>query len=188
MFPPRRARYRPVFDRFSCDAAETSLREHLVRRGWCPSIRRILSETELLVPEYASVIGPPSIYASHESCSELACNLHNIDESTYVVKHTGDCTGCRYVRPSIPELKGIIAEPLINIRELFQDPSLMTVNPVPFTAERRFVAISHVWSGRLGSCSEDGLPLCQIADIVRFILPNEGWDFIWMDSLCIPRD
>lgn len=63
-----------------------------------------------------------------------------------------------------------------------------------FQASRKYVAISHVWSGGLGNPTLNSLPKCQLIVIRDWIaaLPEAKIDdskiHFWMDTLCVPEE
>lgn len=52
-----------------------------------------------------------------------------------------------------------------------------------------YVALSHVWADGLGSCTEAGLPQCQLLHIAQSLqaLTGSSETYFWIDSLCIPN-
>ncbi|KIX08520.1 uncharacterized protein Z518_03176 [Rhinocladiella mackenziei CBS 650.93] len=174
---------------FTYDVEQT-LRERMVKCGWCPYIRTMLSPFNVIVAEYAAVIGPSSTYFSHHSCSAAECVRHNIDEGTYKPLHTHPDCQCSFVRPSLDRIAEILDHgqiPLMDFNKI-SDSEGKSIEAVPFEPNKTvFTAVSHVWSGGFGSTSEAGLPQCALDRLAGYMEDNDNKKLVWIDSLCIPR-
>ena len=79
--------------------------------------------------------------------------------------------------------------PLVDLNNIYEGTESKNIEVVPFEGgQTPFTAISHVWSGGLGSVSEDGLPSCAIKLLDGYMVSAGSSKLIWMDSLCIPRE
>jgi hypothetical protein len=58
--------------------------------------------------------------------------------------------------------------------------------------ESSYVAISHVWSDRLGNLRENALPACQLQRLqseVNALYPSCRANVpFWIDTICVPRE
>ncbi|EXJ55917.1 hypothetical protein A1O7_08848 [Cladophialophora yegresii CBS 114405] len=174
------------------DAYQRSLAERLVRRGWCPYVRTMLSPVNITVAEYAAIVGPPVTRFTHDLCSAHGCVRHNIDESTYKPRHIRSGCQCAFVRPSLPRIAEVLDSgriPLIDLNRISEaEDGSMTVEVVPMEESSVFTAVSHVWSGGLGSTSEEGLPTCAVEYLAGYAEVAGSSKLMWIDSLCIPRE
>ncbi|EJF61915.1 hypothetical protein DICSQDRAFT_169495 [Dichomitus squalens LYAD-421 SS1] len=90
------------------------------------------------------------------------------------------CT-CALVKPSIEAVRSSYLED--DVPAVIFDGNGLTVRPA---SKGPYVAISHVWADGLGSSTEHGLPLCQVARLdalVRKLVPDGAF---WHDGLCVP--
>lgn len=125
----------------------------MMAAGWCPRdialTRDNFSEIPMLC---ASYMERRSLDFDHWDCSADTCRLNNIDEATYVTKHTRDGCQCEFFVPDQAEIRRILNKgdiPVINLTSSAKD-----ANGVPIldgmTVEtgnmltRPYVAISHV--------------------------------------------
>lgn len=173
-------------------ANQEALEGRLVRRGWCPFIRTILRPFHTIVAEYAAIVGPPATRSAHGSCSPRGCVRHNIDESTYETAHVKPECRCQFVIPSLSKIAEILENggiPLMDLNKVLDTEGACSVAVVPFEEGKRpFTAVSHVWSGGLGSTSEQGLPGCAIDFLGGHMEADGESKLIWIDSLCIPSE
>lgn len=173
-------------------AVQQRLTERMLERGWCPYIRTALSPFNVIVQEYAAIIGPLATHFRHQECSATSCVRHNIDEKSYRPLHTQPDCDCEWVRPSLECIREILDNrkiPLVDLNNISDTEDGKLVDVVPFEPDKtEFCAISHVWSGGLGSTSEDGLPQCTLGRLSGYVEATKGWNLVWIDSLCIPRE
>ncbi|KAI1610992.1 hypothetical protein EDD36DRAFT_476710 [Exophiala viscosa] len=179
------------------NATQDGQAERMAQRGWCPYVRTMLGPFTHLVNEYAAIIGPPETHMGHRSCSPIECIRHNIDESTYKTLHTTPDCECQFVKPRLDRLADILDSgqiPLMDLNKIAVGDTGKVVNVIAFNSKKpasekpAFNAISHVWSGGLGSVSEEGLPECMIELLGGYMESNAESKLVWIDSLCIPRD
>lgn len=171
---------------------QESRRRRMAQRGWCPYIISMLSPLNQMVAEYAAIVGPPSTYFDHRSCSAAGCSRHNVDETTYRPLHIqADCQ-CPFVRPSLDQIAEILDKgqiPVMDCSQISKSEAGQDIQVVAYEANKSpFTAVSHVWSGGFGSVAEKGLPQCTIDRLCQYIEANGGSKLVWIDSLSIPRD
>ncbi|KAL2429725.1 hypothetical protein ABEF95_003670 [Exophiala dermatitidis] len=173
-------------------AVQDQLTGRMLQRGWCPYIQTMLSPFNLILQEYAAIVGPPATRFRHDACSAAGCVRHNIDESTYKPLHTRPDCQCPWVRPSLQRIGEILDNgqvPLVDLDKICDDGNGKVARVVPHEpGKTAFCAVSHVWSGGLGSISEDGLPQCTLDMLSGYIEANDASNLVWIDSLCIPGD
>ncbi|KAI0694839.1 hypothetical protein C8Q76DRAFT_758355 [Earliella scabrosa] len=159
--------------------------KRLVANGWCPfALTAIESYGPLL--NYARTTSPfIRISATeHSSCTEHACQVHNIDDTEYKTQHTRTCQAdpsCPFLSPPITPISDLLSSG--QIPALIYDGHALTVRTI---TEGPYIAISHVWVDGLGSTTEDGLPACQVARIATYasqLVPDGAF---WVDALCVP--
>lgn len=174
------------------DRNKNHLQQKLVKRGWCPYIQLMLSPFNILVSEYAAIVGPPSTRFAHNSCSTHRCVRHNIDDRTYKPIHIREGCQCTSVRPNLASIAKILENgqiPLVDFNRVSQSGQGKTVQVVAFEEGKvSFTAVSHVWSGGLGSTSEEGLPECAVDFLASKIGSGANSKLAWIDSLCIPLE
>ncbi|EXJ84225.1 hypothetical protein A1O3_04892 [Capronia epimyces CBS 606.96] len=173
-------------------ALQQRLKERMIGRGWCPYIQTMLSPFNVIVQEYAAIVGPPSTRFRHDACSAAGCVRHNIDDSAYKPLHTRPDCRCGWVRPSLDRIREILDNgqvPLMDLTKVLDAEDGKVVHVVPFEpGKAEFSAVSHVWSGGLGSTSEEGLPQCTLHHLSGYMEAGKLSKLVWIDSLCIPRD
>jgi hypothetical protein len=103
-----------------------------------------------------------------------------------------DCQ-CSFVRPNVDRIAEILDDgvmPLVDLNKISEVEGGKIIEVVSFDEDEfPFTAVSHVWSGGLGSVAEEGLPSYAVEFLAGFIGPNttSKLKLIWMDSLCIPQ-
>ena len=194
-FPTSRSRFAMGYEWFISDGNEQRLHTQLERQGWCPSIYRILIKglrMPLSLLEYASLVRPADAdLRMHERCSLHDCVGYNLDNKTYRTEHIFKGCQCKpFLLPSLLKTRDILLDndvPLINGDVLLQRSSAEgSVSRAG--SGLRYVAFSHIWSDGLGSCTEDGLPRCQVEALCNMAMEVGNTSQFWIDSLCIPRD
>ena len=162
----------------------------MLRAGWCAntlSHQFMLSLIDIPVMSNLVRLAPfirdrPD---EHKDCTESTCVFYTIvDTAAYVPTHVDSTCTCEYVRPSLDDVKRLLAEG--SIPAVVYDGAGLGVQPATVGT---YVAISHVWADGMGSTTEVGLPTCQvarIADLTKRVLPESDGAF-WMDSLCVPE-
>lgn len=129
------------------------LRGAMLQGGKCPYWTEIYLRIHSPGMIYFLAAMPPMDgRANHRGCSAQRCIAHDTNDETYVVKHVNDCPGCDMKGPDPETVRSIIENgsiPLMKFREL---PSgHLTLDVVQAGYGIHYTAISHVWSGGLGS-------------------------------------
>lgn len=133
-------------------------------------------------------------------CSQFQCSVTQLNEDTYETTHTAECskigyTDCFDVIADQQEISKILKAggfPLI--RSINDSEKTSQVSLVSSLAEERpsYVAISHVWSDRLGNLKQNSLPRCQMLRLSRLIRnlphPASNITLFWIDTICCPPD
>ena len=195
MFPASQVRFAMRYNWWITEGNEQRLRAQLKNRGWCPSIYKVLTEglrMPLSLVEYTSIVEPADAYLRmHERCSMHDCVGHNIDNKAYKTKHVFEGCQCKpFLFPSLWKTREILLDndvPVINgnvlLRSSSAEGSVCRASPgLPY------IAFSHIWSDGLGSCTEDGLPQCQVQALFNMALEVGMTPLFWIDSLCVPKD
>lgn len=157
----------------------------MMAAGWCPFIIQNMSQT-VSVLAYASTCRPflrsPT---DHAKCTPTSCVNNNIDSASYKNIHrTQSCT-CMYSKPPLAAINTTLEKGSIPIICSGGSTSELSVGDA---AQTPYVAISHVWADGLGSTSDEGLPICQVARIRSITTQLVPGGAFWMDALCVPKD
>ncbi len=182
----------------------TELTAKLREKGWCPSACSLLISTCFSVAEYASLMRPISLDQSvHDRCTEEVCVANNVDPDFIRPSHTTPECCCKMLIADVEKIWAILQSedcfPVLSLDTLLQTQSpnssktasstVTTADAVvPFSPTNHFVAFSHVWSDGLGSCTEIGLPTCQVHHLRELSLQAGKTPLVWIDSLMIPRE
>ncbi|KAI1097481.1 hypothetical protein F4804DRAFT_327498 [Jackrogersella minutella] len=181
--------------------SENRLTYRLVACGWCPFMARFLFTYGYSVAEFARYFNtkePP--WRTHRMCSPLYCVAYKVDESSYQPGHDMKGCSCSYIKPELHDVTAFLRRgkiPVISIeghQEVRSIPqnykqgnfSLQVSDSSEIKASGGYAAISHVWSDRMGSTTEKGLPTCLVASLFERAYAL-GLKYIWIDSLCVPE-
>jgi hypothetical protein len=174
---------------------DRDLRTRLERRGWCPSLYSkvvALSRTPSSFLEYVGVVPPMDDTPNqHQKCSPDECVEYNVDETNYHTLHRTKGCQCKPISPPPEDVKKSLLEwtvPIIDGNSLLNLDFKKSVRIYSPDRPLQFVAFSHVWSDGLGSCTEDGIPRCQVQYLLDTAIHAADTPMFWIDSLCIPRD
>ena len=194
-----------LFDGWKVSTAK-AIMYRMAALGWCPAkILDLSQEYSCSMLYYISGL-PVEEGVNHSQCTETACSAYNIDESSYVPRHTQACAGlnCPLVETTSAGISSIIEEdygiPLMSCSiGLGGHIVLETVRSDP---HQEYIAISHVWSGGLGNPNQNGLPECQVRELIHRLrrlqrltskrkgllqrIESEKEVVFWMDTFCIP--
>lgn len=199
------------------------LKNRMIESGWCPYWAEILFDahpTPLLY--YLSALAP--VQEATPQCSKYSCNCNN-SCPLRPTRHAGHCMsleGCRLYEPATLQVEEIVRNNGIALVEITppkpatvnrdihgngeaQDSNNFVARLVSYQPEMTFAAVSHVWSGELGSKCANAIPEChlkslydaiyiagdehrrvQTADDVSHCYWQQRPLRIWMDTLCIP--
>ena len=103
-------------------------------------------------------------------CSQFQCSVTQFNEDTYETTHTAECikrghTDCFDVIAGQQEISKILkAGGFPPIRSINDSEKPCQVSLVSSLAEEKlsYIAISHLWSDRLGNLKQNSLPRCQM--------------------------
>ena len=174
--------------------------------GWCPAqIADFSCKYSCTMLHYISGL-PTNSGVSHTQCSDSRCVAFNIDERHYATRHNEDCgsNACAFVDATSVAVASIIEDnfgiPLVSCS--VSSNGMLQLKIIRATPSSKYIAISHVWSGGLGNPTNNGLPECQVRQILYRIRKLRGLMSIvngmkdafasakptlfWMDTFCIP--
>jgi hypothetical protein len=162
-------------------------------KEWCPSdIERLRLDLDISSLFFTASLGAPPCRKSHENCTRMICNARQIlDIEEYLPKHVAS-TSCDCEYMSVDHaimLESLDSEiiPVTRFDSRSHPPTLETLksNQIP-----RYVAISHVWSDRMGNRSANALPPCllkYLQDCVdNLYMPSDTPTSFWIDTLSCP--
>jgi len=162
-------------------------------RRWCLSdITRLSLDLDVTTLVFAALCGAPQCRKDHGGCSRLVCEARQIlPTEEYEPRHAagGACT-CEH----IPVNRDVVLESLNNevipVCRFYCDSEIGRLETIPASQVSRYVAISHVWSDRLGNRTANALPRCllkNLQDMVDRLYPDAS-DHIafWIDTLSCP--
>lgn len=164
--------------------------ENLIRKGWCPFI--IASAEIAMSPSllrYIDVAGLMSNSRGHEFCTAEQCERNQINPQTYTQNHTTAECNCRFLKPDIDVVLEILDAGCFPVVELTEDAQSFEIGGIhPEDHRSEYIAFSHVWADGLGSCTENGLPACQVRRLDQLVRERCLYGaYFWIDSLCIPE-
>ena len=184
-------------DRIPLDLSSAIITDEFVRKGWCPyTVNHILlTEDSPSVVAYATLFReyPTFITKNHQHCTAERCSVSNVDTATYFPRHiTKDCK-CGYLKPDMAKVMEALESGCIPLMGLNESNGEVITFAKQWEDGIPYVAISHVWADGRGSCSEQGLPRCQIFAMKKAVqnafnkIHNKHIDIpFWIDSLCVP--
>ena len=158
-------------------ASTRFLVRRMVEAGWC---RKRLNFIDVFPVFYPALYFLSSFRPPHgESGDHGACTAAECCVKTGLLEPLHRAADCRCEDVDVPleAVKRIVASngiPLIRIKRLASGGIALEV--VPYTASKRFVAISHVWADRQLGSTKNALPKCQIEHLDQVLagLPGEG--------------
>jgi hypothetical protein len=179
-------------------------RKLLLGAGWCVSeIARLpvtsVSRASTLL--YTGRMGRKILGRSHNHCSARECVHTMIDIATYRPIHASEDCSCAHLRPltadqrKIDDLLNNNSYPVITCPrsdDFNSGQRLVVHEPEVVGDDSMYVAISHVWSDKLGNLDESALPTCQLTKIqnqVNALYTSLSSDVpFWIDTICVPRE
>ena len=175
----------------------SSIREYLgfletrmIDDGWCKS--DVVKLRYHLEPEkfyFVAQMDPPTPSQDHQGCPNNRCLLRQVELLNYKTKHIDEGCKCTHVTASEVEMFSILKSGFIPLI-LWSSDSPMKIVSSQYYAN--YVAVSHVWSDRLGNPTANSLPCCQLellSRIVNSLYQDNDNDTIvpfWMDTICCP--
>lgn len=180
-----------------------SIRVAMLEAGWC--IKELARLTDQLTISHVTVLlflsrmNRHTLGKDHSHCSLELCAHENIDYSTYRPAHTLTECPCEEITPSYDSSKRLDHAlcqrniPLLKFRrDSLIGPRLEVEIYSSRTRHTPYVAISHVWSDKMGNLVENALPKCQLQRMQEQVnsLYPERCDTIpfWIDTICVPRE
>ena len=172
--------------------------ERMRTAAWCPSEISMVQNRFFVTGRYfASRLRRNRMPMDHRKCSENKCYASQIDNSTYVTKHTSEICACEHVRIDENKLAtilraGMIPRFLIQARAGSEDDI-----EIQILDSGSYVAISHVWAYGLGNVRANSLPSCQLRRLRDYTLaldkdtqidPKGSPLAIWIDTLGVPLE
>jgi hypothetical protein len=140
----------------------------MLEAGWCPNeVERFKMMLSPLTQLYALGLRRPNKF-KHESCTPFECRANDFDTATYRTEHVqADCQ-CQFLSVDVDAIRKILEKevpgiPLIEIKQ--RSGSVPELKVVEYQWNKRYVAISHVWSDGMGNCDQNALPQCHLTKI-----------------------
>lgn len=126
-------------------------------------------------------------------CSPFKCRYTQLKDETYQTQHVFGCTGCHDIVADSAELCEILEKGsipfILSIDDKDENETIAFVEAEPWMS---YVAISHVWSDRLGNPYQNALPKCQLVRLSDMVRRLDGQYsniiLFWIDTICIPPD
>ena len=190
------------------------LQNRMVDNGWCPShVEEVCRNHDVMVVYYLSRLRRPNpTNISHQSCSISKCVANNVElGATYQKRHVENHCRCSDITIDTRKVCSIIRKGQLPLVHISRDRSGKVHLQVKGSNERQqYIAISHVWSDGLGNPIANGLPQCQLEELISRLdaFPDDvrafggiSYNFakmkinvrslqrrrpIWWDTLCIP--
>ena len=160
---------------------------------WClKKAVRCLIDFNATTNYYVSYFDNPSPGKDHTRCTSTYCPVNNLDDESYETAHAKSSCSCNHIGPTDADLSSILAEktfPLIIFSDHLDDNTNLPLQE--FRPGTRYIAISHVWSDRLGNPSANSLPRCQLSRLSKSIRQLCGHASspeipFWVDTICCP--
>lgn len=168
------------------------LTRHLNAVGWCPSEIRRISLLDPGSKYLVSQMDRPHPELSHgNDCTAFRCVAYNMDKSSYKTEHVCEFSNCEWFQADTTTLDSILFAdhiPVIVLEFKADVPGRLRIEKASDFPE--YVAISHVWSDKLGNPKNNAMPLCQVHRLARMVkaLPSTSASAVsfWIDTLCCP--
>ncbi|KAI9777330.1 MAG: hypothetical protein M1839_008938 [Geoglossum umbratile] len=140
----------------------------MLEAGWCPNeVERFKAMLSPLTQLYALGLRRPS-KLKHDSCTPFECKANDVDTTTYQTAHAQQGCQCQFLTVDVDAIKRILEKdvPGIPLLEIRRKPnSALELTVVEYHPNKRYVAVSHVWSDGMGNCDQNALPQCQLTKI-----------------------
>jgi hypothetical protein len=164
------------------------LESSMIDDGWCKSdVERLRYALEPEKLYFVAQMDPPTPLEDHRGCQEHRCLLKQLDWLTYRTKHTYDGCACPHVTASQSEMSVILESSAIPLVLWCSGSQMKIVSSDDYP---NYVAISHVWSDRLGNTRANSLPECRLERLDRIV--NDLFEDeervvpFWIDTICCP--
>ncbi len=164
--------------------------ERLIRKGWCPFV--IATAETNMSPSflrYVDAAGYELNDEGHSLCTGNICRRNQVDLAVYAVQHRPPQCRCKLVKPDLGLVFDILEDDYIPLVQYQPGTKTLKVGALdPSDPSADYIAFSHVWADGLGSCTERGLPTCQLErlhSLTTCLLKADPW--FWVDGLCVPK-
>ncbi|MCJ1287549.1 hypothetical protein MMC26_006901 [Xylographa opegraphella] len=163
-----------------------SFRKQLKSRNWC--LARVAEPREDIISLYILSLLPSYESLSHSNCDEIQCLERRNELELLSFKHRSTCDGnCLKVVFDEQRLIDILHDGGIAGVGRIQDYNRLVTYQVINVTDKRYIAISHVWSHGLGNPIENALPSCQIEHLFGLVTAIGGDDvLLWIDTISVP--
>ena len=180
-----------------------SVRSSLLRAGWCIKEMSWLTNqftvAHVTLLLYLSRVDRHVYGKDHGECRLESCIHEIIDYATYRPLHSSTGCYCAVMTPrydAMMRMDRCVCKRTIPLITYTANDSLgPRIHVQEFSVrktETSYVAISHVWSDRLGNLQENGLPACQLQRLQNYVntlYPTRRADVpFWIDTICVPRE
>jgi hypothetical protein len=147
------------------------LENQMISRGWCPQhVSNLSQKFDLHTFAYLATFKRSAFrLEGHQLCqARSSCVLYNTNPATYKIRHTTADCACPTISVDYQSLLKIIEKdrvPLVSI-ERGTDITQYKLHIHSRSRRSKYIAISHVWADGLGNPSMNGLPACQIEQLM----------------------
>ncbi|KAL9615734.1 MAG: hypothetical protein Q9160_009300 [Pyrenula sp. 1 TL-2023] len=183
-----------VFNWPTGDSTQTDIiAQQMEADGWC--ISQIIRSRRLTPSAryFVSRLKPPSAAKSHEAYSYFRCLAYQMDWDTYETAHTTSHCDCKFIAASEDRLVEILRKdkiPLISTTKLIARDFEGEIELDETSPNAVYVAISHVWSDRMGNTKANALPRCQLQQLTKLVQQlyssTTAPISFWIDTICCP--
>ena len=180
-----------------------SIRHSMIEAGWCiKEIERLTDQLTLahvITLLFLSRVNRHNLGKPHSNCTLELCVHEKIDYTTYRPIHTSNECQCETIMPrydSMKQMDSALCKGNIPLLRFEIDhsfgPEFRLEVWSACTRQIPYVAISHVWSDRIGNLQENALPFCQLQRLqkqVNALYPDSSVPVpFWIDTICVPRE
>jgi Heterokaryon incompatibility protein (HET) len=138
---------------------------------------------------YVDTAGDAQPTEGHRACTADVCKRNQVDPDTYSQQHWQPKCRCRFVKPSSEQVFEILDAGKIPVVQFCDQEATFELRAInPDNTKSDYIAFSHVWADGLGSCTEKGLPTCQVRRLERLSQNRDTYEsWFWIDGLCVPK-
>ena len=161
----------------------------LIRKGWCPFVIAT-AETNMFPSflRFVDVSGYRLIDGGHQLCNSDLCKRNQVIQESYTQRHRTPRCRCEFVKPDRVQVFEILDAAKIPVVQYEPEEGTIELGGVDPEQKSDYIVFSHVWADGLGSCTERGLPRCQVERLHNLAsqeLKCGSW--FWIDGLCVPK-
>ena len=179
---------------WSSEYLDEQAKQEMLLSGWCPSdICRMeeqysrINTIHMLRMMDRSL---PKREGDHRACTNMACKMHQINDSKYVLRHHEEDCHCKPLKVDPKKLDSILMDgDKIPLLRLVGDINYLDSEIVESGSGVDYVALSHVWADGLGNPHANALQQCQvfhIRELIDNISVGKNPLLLWIDTLCCP--